>query len=66
MHEIATRLSVCTRCAALTKRIVPQKHVLSEIDSTLARKCKSEGVERVFAVVEYTEPHLQSFREDRD
>ena len=34
--------------------------------STLARKCESEGVERVFAVVEYIEPLLQSFRENRD
>ena len=32
----------------------------------LARKCESEGVERVFAIVEYTETRLQSFREDRD
>ena len=31
-------------CAAFTKCIVPQKHVLSEIDSSLARKCKSEGI----------------------
>ena len=38
-------------CAALTERIVSKNHVLSEIDSTLSRKCKSEGVERLFAVV---------------
>ena len=60
---------VCMRSrpdgAALTKRVVSQKYVLFEFDSSLVRTCESESVEHIFAVGEYTEPRLQSFREDR-
>ena len=60
--EVLERGCVCARsrqdCAVLTTCVVPQKHVLSEIDSTFPRKCKSEGVECIFAGVKYTEPRL--------
>ena len=53
-------------CAALTKRVIFQKHLMSNIDSKLAQNRKSESVEREYAVVEYKEFRLYLFCKNRN